>query len=77
MQNSGVDYVSANVFDVVSVLDGEIIGIEDSEIYKKIVTVKHSDNLITIYSNLENVSNFVNVFKGQIIYFIFHNFILQ
>lgn len=55
LQNTGVDYVNSESFDVVSVLDGEIIGIEDSEIYKKIVTVKHSDSLVTIYSNLENV----------------------
>mgnify|MGYP003299714825 CR=1 FL=1 len=32
MQNSGVDYVSSNLFDVVSILGGTIISIEENDI---------------------------------------------
>lgn len=69
MQNTGVNYVSDNSFDIVSVLNGEVIGIEDNEVYGKIVTIKHNDNLITTYSNIEDVSVEIgyNVSQGEII----------
>lgn len=69
MQNTGVDYSCEEEFDVVSVLDGEVIGIEDSEIYGKILTIKHSDNLTTVYSNIDNVLVSVGykVSQGEII----------
>lgn len=54
IQNNGVDYISDDDFDVVSILDGEIISIEDSEVYGKILTVKHNENLISVYSNIKD-----------------------
>ena len=50
IKNKGIDYVSDEDFDVVSVLDGEVISIEDNEVYGKVLTIKHNDNLKTIYS---------------------------
>ena len=69
MQNNGVDYVCDEDFDVLAVLDGEVIGIEDNEIYGKIITIKHNDNLITTYSNVDNVLVNVGykVSQGEII----------
>ena len=69
MQNTGVDYSCEEEFDVVSVLDGEVIGIEDSELYGKILTIKHSDNLTTVYSNVDNILVTVGykVSQGEII----------
>lgn len=69
MQNTGVDYVDDEEFEIVSILDGEIIGIEDNEIYGKIITVKHGDNLITRYCNVNNVLVSVGykVSQGEII----------
>ena len=55
MQNNGVDYVDNKNFDVVAILDGEIISIEDSEVYGKVVTIKHNDNLKSVYSNVDSV----------------------
>ena len=49
MQNSGVDYVNDESFEVLSVLDGEVIAIEDNEVYGKLITIKHNDNLKTVY----------------------------
>ena len=43
------------IFDVVSILDGEVISIEDNEIYGKVVKIKHNDNLISVYSNVKDV----------------------
>lgn len=69
MQNNGVDYVSENTFDVVSILDGEVIGIEDNDIYGKVLTIKHNDNLITTYSNIDGILINVGykVSQGEII----------
>lgn len=55
MQNNGVDYSNDEDFDVVSILDGEVISIEDNAIYGKVVTIKHNDNLKSVYSNVKNV----------------------
>lgn len=55
MQNNGVDYVDNKNFDIVAILDGEIISIEDSEVYGKVVTIKHNDNLKSVYSNVDGV----------------------
>ena len=53
--NNGVDYVSDEDIDVVSALNGEVITIEDDEIYGKVLTIRHNENLKTVYSNLSNI----------------------
>ncbi len=55
LQNTGVDYSCNEEFDIVAVLDGEVIGIEENEIYGNIITIKHNDNLITRYANVDNI----------------------
>ena len=69
MQNKGVDYVNDENFDVLSVLDGEVISIEDNEVYGKVITIKHNDNLKTVYSNVTDVLVTVGykVSQGEII----------
>ncbi len=68
MQNNGVDYVDSKNFDVVAILDGEVISIEDSEVYGKVVTIKHNDNLKSVYSNVDGVLVSVGykVIQGEI-----------
>lgn len=69
MQNSGVDYTSENTFDVISVLDGTVISVEDSDILGKTVQIRHSNDLITVYQSLSDVTVKVDdqVIQGQII----------
>ncbi len=69
MQNKGVDYVNDEDFDVLSVLDGEVISVEDNEVYGKVITIKHNDNLKTVYSNVTDVLVTVGykVSQGEII----------
>ena len=55
MQNSGVDYVSATVFDVVTLLDGEVLSIETDSTLGNIVKLKHDKNLITVYQGIDNI----------------------
>lgn len=56
MPNSGIDYVSSNVFDVVSILDGEVIEVKEEELLGKSVTIRHDNDLISVYQGLSEVS---------------------
>ena len=69
MQNSGVDYTSENVFDVVSILDGTVISVEENDILGTTIEVRHSNNLISVYQSLSDVmveENMV-VVQGQVL----------
>lgn len=63
MPNTGVLYKSDKEFDVIAVMDGTVANIEADELMGNIVTIKHSNNLSTIYQCL----NEVNVLVGDII----------
>lgn len=69
IQNDGIDYIEIDDFDVVSIYDGEVISVDDNEIYGKVISVKHNDNLISKYYNVDNilVSQGYKVSKGEII----------
>lgn len=54
MQNSGVLYSSDNEFNVVSILDGEVIDVKKDDIMGYTVEIKHTDNLISSYEGLQN-----------------------
>lgn len=55
MQNSGVDYVSDSVFDIVAVLDGEVMSVETDSTLGNIIKLKHDKNLITVYQGIDNI----------------------
>lgn len=61
MQNSGVDYVGKKTFDVMNVLDGEVITVKEDKNLGNIVEVKHDKDIITVYQGLEKT----NVKKGD------------
>ena len=69
MQNSGVDYANENVFDVISILDGTVISVEDNDILGTTVEIRHSNELISVYQSLSDVSVKENdqIIQGQII----------
>ena len=56
MQNSGVDYVLNNGFDVVSVLDGTVTKVSEDDLVGKTVEVKHDNDYVTVYQSLSEVS---------------------
>lgn len=56
MQNSGIDYKSDNVFDVISILDGTVISVKDDDILGSVVEVKHTNDIISVYQSLSEVS---------------------
>ena len=63
MQNSGTDFVSENVFDVVAVLDGSVTDVKEDDTLGKVVEIKHDNGYISIYQSLSEVS----VKKGDMI----------
>ena len=69
IQNSGVDYASSNQFDVISILDGTVISVEDNDILGTTVEVRHSNDLISIYQSLADVAvkKDDQIIQGQII----------
>lgn len=69
MQNSGIDYTSENDFDVISILDGTVIAVDEDEMLGKYVEIRHSNDIISIYQSLGNVNVKVDdeVTRGQVI----------
>ncbi len=55
MQNSGVDFVCEDVFDVISVLDGEVIAVTNDETLGNVVKIEHSNGYVSVYQSLSNV----------------------
>ncbi len=69
MQNSGVDYKSEEVFDVVSILDGTVIEVKEDAILGNVVQIKHTNDIISVYQSLSevDVKKEDKILAGQII----------
>lgn len=67
--NSGVDYKSDEVFDIVSILDGKVTKVEENNLLGKIIEITHENNLISVYQSLSDVlvQEGDNVLQGQVI----------
>ncbi len=69
LQNTGINYSSDEEFDIVSILDGEVIEVKDNELLGKSVTIKHDKDVISVYQSLKDVTvkQGDRVLKGQVI----------
>lgn len=56
MPNTGVIYKGEETFEVLSIYEGEVVKIEEDDIMGTIVTIKHSENVISIYQSLKEVT---------------------
>lgn len=57
IQNSGIAYGGINdTFDVTSVLDGQVTSVKDDKLLGKVVTIKNSNNIVTTYESLSEVT---------------------
>ena len=56
MQSSGVCYGGKDNFNVVAILDGEVIDIKDDELLGKVVEIRHTNNIISYYQSLSDVA---------------------
>lgn len=69
IQNSGIDYVLNETFEVVSVLNGTVTNVKEDDILGTIVEIKHDNNYVTTYQSLSEVSvkKDDTVTQGQVI----------
>jgi len=67
IQNSGVDYVYKDIFDVVSCLNGTVLNVEKTELMGYVVEVRYDNDIIMSYQSLSEVSvqKDDEVVKGQ------------
>ena len=69
IQNTGINYTSDTEFEVNSILEGEVIDIKEEEILGQSVTIRHNNELISVYQSLKDVNVKVGdrVSQGQVI----------
>ena len=69
IQNTGINYSSSEEFDIVSILDGEVIEIKDEELLGKSITIKHDKDIISTYQSVKDITvkQGDRVSKGQVI----------
>lgn len=69
IQNTGINYESDNEFEVVSVLNGEVIDVDVKELLGNTITIRHDNNIISVYQSLKETyvkkGDIVNI--GQVI----------
>ena len=62
-QNTGIDYTSENIFDVVAVQKGTVVLTKEDDNVGKVVQIEHEDGLISIYQSLSEIS----IQKGDVV----------
>lgn len=56
MQNRGIIYNSQNEFNVVSILNGQVMDVSNDGVLGFVVTIKHDNGLVSIYHGLSSIS---------------------
>lgn len=54
MQNTGINYSSSEEFDIVSMLDGEVIDVSKQELLGNTITIKHENDIISTYQCIKD-----------------------
>ena len=70
IQSSGVGYALDNkAFDVVSILDGEVIEVKEDTILGNVIKIKHSESVISVYQSITDIKVAIGdtVKKGDVI----------
>ena len=69
IQNTGVDYISKKVFDIVTIAEGKVISITQDDIVGTTIKIEHDNNLISVYQSVKDVEvkEEDEVTQGQII----------
>ena len=55
IQNTGINYTSEQEFEIISILDGQVIDVSEKELLGKSVTIRHNNELISVYQCLGDV----------------------
>lgn len=54
--HKGIDIATVKGEEVLAVMDGEVVSVEESEVYGKSIVLKHNDSLTTVYRNCADVT---------------------
>ena len=63
IQNSGVDFMHKEPFNVISILAGTVTNVKEDELLGKTIEISHDNDYISVYQSLSEV----NVKKGDVI----------
>ena len=55
MENTGILYTSDKPFEVNTVLEGTVRDIKQDELLGNVITIDHSENLMTVYYSVDNI----------------------
>ena len=55
MQNTGVSYSYKDKFEITPILDGTVIKIKEDNILGKIIQIRHTNDIISIYQSLSDI----------------------
>jgi len=56
IQNSGIDYIKNENFNVISILDGTVISVNNNDFLGNTIEIQHDNNFISIYQSLSTVT---------------------
>ena len=56
IQNTGINYKSDEEFDIVSIYNGEVIDISKKELLGDTITIKHDNNIISLYQCVKDIT---------------------
>lgn len=55
IQNTGVDYISKEIFQVRAIADGTVISVTTDDIVGTTVKIQHQNNMIAVYQSVKDV----------------------
>lgn len=61
IQNSGVDFIHEQQFEVISILDGTVTNVKEDELLGKTIEITHDNDYVSVYQSLSEI----NVKKGD------------
>lgn len=69
IQNSGISYGKKEYFDVIAILDGIVIDVKEDSLLGKIIEIRHSNDVISVYQSLSEINYKINdsVTQGSVI----------
>lgn len=56
LQNTGVDFVNTDIFEVISVLPGTVADVSDNESLGKTIQIQHDNGYVSVYQSLSEIT---------------------
>lgn len=60
LPSTGVSYSNGEIFDVVSILDGTVIDVKEDDLLGKVVEIRHTNDIISVYQSLSETNININ-----------------